>query len=466
MQEKWLSDNDHFSVLSHIIRVTTTGGVLLEDEISEHHGIYDEAAAEGLASKDEIFTCPQCDTQHSLKFLREYCDCGFEFPDKDNIEPDVVQYYDKSYPAEFSSKVKDTDKFKFRFSKNKLDEFSASNLHPLTSSTVWNIHISPYYHSETGFYPFPGHSDVFLSWESVPQLLLKTDDALDEIGNRFSKLVNENDDFPWPGNGNLSFDCGLGAPSPDSVRDDPWFTMLRDTTSGIANERSQSEFEMQYHKLFEKLGIEFLHMLFPHAMKFQAGKEGSPEPDGYLHTLREEAKQTYLVESKAYSADFKIFEEEDKNSRYIHNFKKEIEPDSDYNLRGVIFLASKFDKVPHDVHSYIYRNIEIDSLDIICINDRMMGKAVTELRDLYRRNPAATYRLYDETGWYYDLLDGLARMTETRGPNLDWFENEFLELVHDVADQETKREANLRKGFEDTRTRGFESLRQRFASSD
>ena len=466
MDLEWIKEDEHFDALSQIIEETERGGVEIRDELPRDKiNLYEEGVNQGLFKKDELFDCPNCGRTYSIEYSGDECDCGYPL-DQEVVSEDVhtTQYYHDIYPEFIKDRIgTNIGAFEIVYRNDRIDEIPAAELHPVNSSSSNYLHISPYFHSEVGLMPFPGYSDVFISWSKIRELLLEPNETADQLAS-YLDGDSGNEDRGGDillGDGGTKFNSGLSAPNLQNLTDAPWYTMQSDTSPEVANRRSQDEFGEEYYNVFENLGMEFLHVMFPHAIQLEGGKQGKPEPDGYLHILKEGRKQTYLVESKCYSRDFKIFSESDKNRRYINKFISDIEPETDYNLVGCIYIATRFDdkRTKKDIDDAVSRSVGERNIDIICINDCMMREAVESLRDLYRQEPSSKYRIYEQSTFYSDLLQGLNKTTEQNGVDLQAFKQQILELMEKAGRTETTRESTLRTGFE--RSEGYESFRER-----
>ncbi|QSX00888.1 hypothetical protein [Haloterrigena alkaliphila] len=463
MDNKWLEDEDYYEALRRIVRETARGGVEIQDELPTNlTEIYEEGVDEEIIKKDELFDCPNCERTYSFDYSRDVCDCGYPVGNKAEFTPHTVQYYHDIYPSFIKNRIGDEiGEFEIVYRDDRIEDIPAADLHPTDTSNKNFIHISPYFHSEVGMVPFPGYSDIFLSWSKVRELIVKPGETI-EILSDYLESEEGNDD-QLIGDGGVIFDSGVSATDFRNLSDRPWFTMQRDTSPEIANRRSRETFKMEYYDLFEHLGMEFLHTMFPHAIQLEGGKQGKPEPDGYLHVNKRNSKQTYLVESKCYSRDFKIFSEIDKNKRYIERFVSDIEPETDYNLVGCIFIATRFnqDRTRKDIGEMVSRNIEERNLDVICINDQMMGQAVEQLRELYRLEPSSNFRIYKNSSFYRDLLDGLSQFSRQHGVDNEAFESMILDKMTKAGKKEINRERTLREGFD--HSVGYESFCERIA---
>mgnify|MGYP000117917382 CR=1 FL=1 len=464
MDNKWVENDNYFEGLSRIIEETERGGVEIKDELpASIVEVYEEGVDEGLFKRDKLFDCPNCDRTYSVDYSNSRCDCGF--PLEQEIEEDselihTVQYYHDIYPGFIRNEIGDEiEGFNLVYRDDRIDEIPASGLHPASSSSSNYIHISPYFHSEVGLMPFPGYSDIFISWSKVRDLIIEPDDTIEWLSNHMEGGTGNGDALIE--DGGVKFQSGLNAPDLQNLTDSPWYTMQSDTSPEIANRRARAEFNEEYYNMFEKLAIEYLGVMFPHAIQLEGGKHGVPEPDGYLHTLRHGRKQTYLVESKCYSSDFKIFSESDKNRRYVDRFISDVEPETDYNLIGCLYIATQFDtqRTQKDIDDAVSRSVEERNLDIICINDQMMRESVERLRQIYRKEPSSKYRIYKETTFYSDLLQGLSKLTAEHGLDTDRYNQQILDLMEIAAKRETTREDTLRKEFE--RQEGYEAFRSR-----
>lgn len=460
METAWISDDEHFRILTELIRETVNAGVMLASELPDQkQDLLDQATEDGIAKRDELFDCPHCDATYSSQYYGELCDCGESLPESSEIEPHTIQYYENVYPEFFKQRLgENLDEFSIVYRDDRIENIPANDLHSAGKPGKY-IHISPFFDSGTDIYPFPGFNDLFISWPKVRELILDTDEVIEDLRD----FIDEPDEYEkLIGDGGKVYG-GIEQPNTSDLRLG-WYDLQTRTSKDVADRRSQEEFEINYNKLFEKLGVEFLGLMLPHALTIEGGKHGQPEPDGYLHVLHEEAKRTYLIESKCYSRDFKIFDESDKGTRYIRDFIRDIEPETDYNLVGHIFIANRYndDRTHEDIDDYVSQNIESRNLDVICLNDEMMSSAAERLRRLYREEPSASHRIYRHSSWYSGILDGMQKVTQEYGVDKDAFKENVMELVSEAGEEETNREKTLEQGFD--RKQGYEAFKQRVSS--
>lgn len=443
MQERWFRDEDYFSVLTELLRKSVGGGTITIESIEDEKlHLFEQGVEEGVISKLDHILCSNCDKTYSHDEVPEICICGYEFTE--DYEVNQTEYVIYGYPDIIRTFLNDSiDGFNISYHRSDIDTISVSELHSHKHDDKF-LHISPRFVIESGVHLFPGYNDIFLSWNQVPNLIESPEETIDGINEFFRShkdgrefFEQEGVEFRPDGSGILRYD--------DSGQTE-WFTLLHRHSKSVANERARAAFDMSYNDLFELLGIDFLNTMFPHAYTFQAG--GAYKPDGYLLLNQ----GLYLVESKCYSDDFKLFSEEDKANRYIQDYIERIDrsPIASKNLIGYIFIAHTFNQgaLPEDIKSFVRRNISDVNLDVICVNDLMMETADRELTQLYQMNPAARFRIFDKSTRYLDFLDLMADLTERHGPNEDLFSEGILTEMKRIAQEPTAEEQIIDSGFE------------------
>lgn len=243
---------------------------------------------------------------------------------------------------------------------------------------------------------------------------------------------------------------GPGAPGPEPRSHLSWYTLLsRVSSKDEAHRLSKNRFGLNYNEMFERLGIEFLHTIFPHTTTVHLG--GDYIPDGFVQVQYNNAVKSYLVESKCYSSEFKIFDEIDKSHRYIQRFKQDVESavDANYNLQGYIFLADRFDedRMLSDIAQFRDRTEEYGELTVMCATSEMMKSTVDRLTYLYRRQPSATYRIYSNTRNYFNVLEGLSRHTDIGSLEIGKYKDEFIKTLVGKGHAESSLEERIREGL-------------------
>ncbi len=443
MRRVWFQEENRFSVLTDLLEKSVGGGTILRSNLDpEEVELYEEGVEEGFVTKLEHVVCGGCDKTYAPEDVPDRCICGYDFPDE--VEPNNIEYVTYKYPDIISEFLGDSiDGFEIVYERFDLDRVTMDELHFQDLGEQY-LHISPKYKIDSGIHIYPGYNDVFLSWNRVPSLIDSPEDVMEDIEDFLKSLNDGRELVSEEGITQLPSGPG-GTVSAYSDRTD-WFTLLHDISKGVANSRSKAAFGMNYNDLFERLGIDFLHTMFPHAMTFHAG--GGNKPDGYV--IQE--KSTYLVESKCYSDEFKIFSEEDKANRYVEDFVERVdnEPDRNFNLTGYIFVAHQFNEgaLPEDIRSFVRRNIDSANLDVICANDLMMREAVERLSEVYSTNPSARYRIFDYSDRYADFLELMADLTEQMGTDVDQFSDAILSQMEDIAEDPSEVENVISSGFE------------------
>ncbi|WP_139229675.1 hypothetical protein [Halogeometricum limi] len=407
------------------------GGVVRRTDLSEkHQSLCEEAVDEDLVEKRTLVICPECDKRYTTDSMRDQCECGIEI-DLRNFST-VIQYSCEKYPEVVEESLGDSIKqFSIVYDDCMLDQISPGDLVP-SSSSVQRLHISPLFMFDNPVHIYENFNDVFVSWSQVSSLVDEDGEIWDEVEDFLSYL---DDGRVLADRNNL--EIRSLSPNPQtSATDTTWYTKLHRVDKSKAHQESKSKFGRNYNEQFERLGNEFLHILFPHAMTLQGG--GKNQPDGYVF-LKDQA---YLVEAKCYSNQFKIFKEQDKANRYVKNYSDYFSgPErSGQDLAGYIFIAHEFNKsdFQRDIRTFRQSNRQYANIDVICVEDTMMAEAVELLSDLYREEPSAPWRIYSQSNFYRDII---ARMKETTTPELD--QNSFSELLRILVDSGKNNESDI-----------------------
>ncbi|WP_226039077.1 hypothetical protein [Natrinema sp. DC36] len=452
MREEWITDPNKFEVLTKVVRETARGGILKESKIdTDELEIIEDGVNEDVFKKDEIRACPSCYHKYPENSIPEICEECDTNLDRNEPISSKTRYFESVWPEKLE-KVLDpyTEDIEVNFTKSRsIEDVSLSDVTIEGNDPI--LHISPYFDLEHQWYSFPQYSDVFVDWVQIPKLITEPADSKEAIRNfldtnelNASKIGDE-----LGGVENIHY-TGPGAPGPQYTSKSSWCTLLdRVEDKPKANELSKRRFGINYNEMFERLGIEFTHALFPYANTLHFG--GNHVPDGLLHFAKEGVESTYLVESKCYSRDFKIFEEQDKATRYIDRFVENVEgdPDMAHDLKGYVFFACQFDekRVKEDIHQFIEKNSPKKDLDIICMNGGMLEEGMGRLSYLYRREPSATYRIWKHTNWYQEMINGLIDFSEEYTNDKDLFKKDILETLENIGHKKTSTEEKIRDGL-------------------
>jgi len=455
MNSNWILEKDRFRFITRIIRSSLRDSILNKNSLSRpEQDLAEEACDEGIVSAERLVSCgsEQCMRRFDEKYTPDRCDCGYEFNGNESV---TVQYHSKAYPDQFTPLIEDVvDDYIIQMGEIKsLQKTPVSNLHPNTDNSKY-LHFSPYLEIDDEYAVFPGYSDIFIDWYSLPRLIKDPEEVLGDVEDFLETAELGTGSIP-SGAVEKTHYTGPGAPGPEYFSKTSWYTLLEKVDSKEANQLSKDRFYVNYNEMFERLGIEFLHTLFPRVQKFHLG--GDYKPDGLLHINHARNVETYLIESKCYSNDFNLFKEEDKADRYVDTFIDELHADSTskFNLTGYIFLATKFNenKLPEDIHSLKKRaDGHLQNLDIICINARMMEKCSQRISRLYRQEPSATHRVYAHSDEYQHLIDNLVEHTENNPLDLEVFDDEFIKPVEGWGAKESEPERRIDEKFQPSQT--------------
>lgn len=442
MDNKWFNDQSKFELLTKVIRETDGGGVVYQSDLTNSEiEIAESGVEDGLLRVSRPYSCPGCDEVYNISRLPDVCSCGHTFPAKNSVEPNKIKYYTYVFPDRFINKIgRQIEDIEIIYESQRIEDVPVNDLHPAHENGQWFIRISPYYNADMGFYPFPNYRDLFLSWDQIPDLILRQDLVIERIRDVIDNITADSG-----GSGNFSNPSGhqLSITGVGNYSKAPWFTMRRDHGKEFADARAKKEYGCEYHDLFENLCLECLHLIFPYT-KITGTDRGSGEPDGYLRSFDSGGNYTYLIESKCYSKDFKLFGESDKSKRYIDNYLHDVEPRTGEQLKGCIFMANKFnqDRLPTDIADLISRSGQ--NIDVICLNDLMMSKIVEYLRSLYRKKPSSAIRIYDHTSWYHDLFDIFRIYTERYQANPEHLKYELIDVLEAASEHKTDTEKSIK----------------------
>jgi len=435
MTTRWLSEDPYQSIFTELLQTSLRGGAARHSELSsEVVQILDEGVEDGVVEKDELIIC-DCNEYHSTE--RDHCPrCG-ELSDSETS--DIIQYFTHSYPDIVKSRLGESaEGFEVQYDRNSFEDIKISDLEPLRGE-VQRLHISPFFNFEGPVYAIPNHRDLFVDWGHVCDLL----DDSDEFFHNAENFLDHLDAALNLAEGKSGKVLFTGPDGVGTATDTSWYTKLHRTTKDRAHEQSQARFGRNYNEQFERLGNEFLSILTPHAVNIQAG--GSNEPDGYIITRN----HAYIVESKCYSNDYKIFKEQDKANRYVRNFVESVDGEyhTDFNLSGYIFIAHEFNEneFSKDLNSFQKSNETFASLDVACITDQMMATGAEVLSDLYRHRPSAAYRIRSHTDFYQDLFKNLFELTGYQEIDEDRFKL-LLDSLRDLSKDRTSLEKQLEEG--------------------
>jgi len=440
----WFRDEDQFEVLTKLLQKSVFGGTIRARNIdADAAEILEQGVDEGFVTKDELVACSGCDRYYDVRKLPLDCDCGTSLADRDDVEPDIVQYHSMEYPEIPQRVLGDSiDRFQIEYQEFAVDDFPASELHS-GDDADWHVHISPRFEIDSGIHVFPGFRDVLLSWNRVPRLVTSPQEVVNDVQDF---LTAEESIDGWADQHDDDILNNGSRPDPDEFTwDSSELTLLHQHDKDRCNQWAKQKYGYNYNSMFERIGSHFLHHLFPHVPTFFAA--GENKPDGYLV----QNGRTYLVEAKCWSSDFKITNERDKMIRYIDDFNEYVEskPGCDFNLYGYIFIAHSFkDSTLQDDIEDVERRVEQSlNLDTICISDEMMATTVEHLNELYRMDPSAPYRIYEHSQWYRDILDDLTDYTQNYGTDLESFHSEILDIIETAAETEAEPEQNIADGF-------------------
>lgn len=448
MTDIWLEKESLYSVITEVFRQSLIGGVVRRSDLSdERKGLYERGVEQEVLQKDEIVIC-NCSKYYSINETVD-CPCGNAINESEN--PDIVQYYSDSYPDIIKRKWgTELGGFSIKYDTTGIDGLSIRDLEPSPSDKQF-LHISPFFEfeNESGIYAYPNCNDIFVDWSSLKEYFDDKETLLEEVQD-FLERLDDCRQLARTDGGYSILQGGPNGPQSGSTMDTSWYTKLRRTSKKIADRQSLSRFKRTYHEQFERLGNEFLHIMFPHATTLQAG--GSSEPDGYL--LLDD--RSYLVEAKCYSGKFKLFKEQDKSNRYVSNMAKlDEKPHIDFNLSGYIFIAHEFNEsdIERDLRTMVESNFPDANLDIICINDLMMENAVEKLSDMYRHKPSSAYRICDRSERYRSILKWMSNLNYSSGMNEDDFNN-VLKGIEGLTEEPSSVEKELTEGMK--RESGFD----------
>lgn len=456
MEEAWFTDEEKFGILTTIVRDSVRGGTTKESTLSESGiTIAEEGVDDGIFGKDESIVCEGCQRKYPSDNFPSSCEvCGNSMSGTDS-DPVSVSYREIIWSDDIEDVLENSlEGFRLVFEKERsIEDAPVANLHPKDDRP--SLHISPYYELESSILLFPGNQDAFLNWESIPQFFSDPD--------KIQKYLR---DFLISGDIDLSklkehvgeiadvFYTGPGSPGVEYTKKTSWCTLLdRVEDKSEAHSISDRRFGINYNEMFERLGIEFLHTLFPHATTLHLG--GKHVPDGILHAQKDDQISSYLVESKCKSSKFKIFQEQDKASRYIERFIRNVEGSTDmnYNINGYIFFAHEFDdnRMLDDMDSFVSLASN-RNLNVICVNSTMMQEGMERLGCLYRREPSATYRIYKLSDWYRTQINGLKDYTRDYQTDSRKFGEEMLKVLEDMGHKKVSEENRIKEELEPAQT--------------
>ena len=453
MRKKWVTDADRFLALTEVLRASITGGVAKKQEIDSDRVEYiEEGVEEGIFKKESFLICPGCNKKYTRGEIPPRCEnCRTELIEE-KLTESSVRYADQIWPDELKSLLEEhVENFEIVLNwEQTVDDVPISQFH--TDGDLPHIHVSPYFDisGQEPFIVFPEYKHAFLSWAALPNLVTNAEDLQREILD-FLKTGDLPVNLFEPDGGSINevFYSGPEAPGPAASRRSEWYTLLHKAEDkSQANTVSKQRFGINYNEMFERLGTEFLHTLFPHASTLHLG--GNSVPDGLLNVRKEDRVETYIVESKCYWDGFAVFEEMDKACRYVDRFERNIVGSEEINLdlSGYIFLADSFDvsRMESDIDRFLDRTST--NLDVMCIDSSMMKTAVEEMAYLYRREPSATYRIYNSSNWYFQLLEALIDNTGLTEFESDWFSEKFIPMMIGKGHDESDLEMRVREGLQ------------------
>jgi hypothetical protein len=447
MSENWITEEDKFQLFTILVQRSVKAGVLKESQIKdEFSNIVEQGITQDIIKRDKLTKCASCDKAYSFNEAPASCDiCGNSIEEGDS--PDIIQYYTTEYPSLLKSAIGEINSgYEIKYHTESVEELSVEHLHRTPSENKY-LHISPFFTSfDKCVQMYPNYNDLFVNWRDVPKLVTSPE----EVKSKGDSFFHQEDDMFVNESSLLAEKIDEELEVEDRLcdffwEDDPtptsWYTLLSQQGRETADKRSDDEFNSEYSEMFEKFGMEFLHVLFPHAKKFHLA--GKNKPDGFLQLTG----HSYIVEAKTTSNEFKIFDEQDKATRYVD----QIVTNPDYNPTGYIFIANEFhrDRSHKDIKRFIRRNINTVNLNIVCVNDEMMKHAVDELSDFYRREPSATHRIYQQSKNYGAILDQMSEITENKGVTESEFEN-IVKSLKELGEEPTGEEQVLDEIFSPT----------------
>lgn len=459
MNEEWITERERFQLLTEIVQASVRGGVIKSQSLSEEEKeLIDIGVTDDIFGKDRNLVCPNCDKTYPPDGIPPYCEICDARLEEGGLREKNVQYIEKIWPDQLRDLLEPyVQEFNLSFTKvTSVDEVPISELNTIDGKST--IHISPYFNigGEDPFLAFPKYNDVFFDWCSLPDLITNSGEIQEDIqdfliGGEFDLSELEDDgasvkNFYYP---------GPGSPGPEPRSRLSWYTLLdRVEEKSEANRLSKQRFGINYNEMFERLGMDFLNTVFPHATTVHLG--GDYVPDGFVQIQYGGAVKSFLVESKCYSREFKIFEEVDKASRYVQRFNQELEEatGTDCDLRGYIFLADQFDedRILEDIAQFEDRTEEYGDLTCMCATSKMMKSAVNHLSYLYLREPSATHRIYTDSKRYFTLIKGLSKYTRLGSLDTGQFMEQFVKTLVGIGQVESDIEDQIQQGLEPSDT--------------
>jgi hypothetical protein len=458
MDSNWFQDEEKFQVLTKVIRDSALGGSAERSDLAETEmQICEEGVEEGVIKKRAEVVCDgfDCDRTYSVERIPKKCICGNHI---DEQEPDVVDFSVPNYADILMDILGDTvAEYEVVYSTAlDMNDVRVTDLHSSALDESNYLHISPFFEFESAFSIFPGYNDIFLDWYALPEIISNPEEVVDDINNFLGASEINCADLA-EGNVHEVFYNGPGSPGPQIGSRTSWYKLFdKVDTHEEANELTEKQFGHSYTELFERLGIECLHTLFPHAITMHCG--GKHKPDGFVHLVHEGTKQSYLFESKCSKNDYKLSKELDKATRYVNDFLADIEPREDYNLNGYIFFANTFKEntISDDIEVFnrrIKRHYPSRELDIICIDSTMAQEAVSRVSNLYREEPARTYRIYENSDWYVKAIDFLTEYTANYQEDPTHFRREVINVLKAMGNKKSSPEEKLQEGFSPSMTK-------------